>query len=105
MRLAVLGALALLIVGLLLSRARAPEEAATRPTPVPPPAELPTPARAAATTTTSAPPTTSSTLAAAPLTTPEDARRFLESQGVDPDRVAKEVAEQLRRRRATPGSP
>ena len=33
-----------------------------------------------------------------PVATPEDARRFLEERGIDPQRLSEDVAEQMRRR-------
>jgi len=44
-------------------------------------------------TTQPSPPTT-----IAPLDTPEDARRFLEERGIDPERLSEEVGEHMRQR-------
>ncbi len=63
----------------------------------PPVAPAPAPAAAPAVPAPAAAPTSSTTLAP-PLATPDDARRLLERQGVDPERLSHEVAEQMRRR-------
>jgi hypothetical protein len=63
------------------------------------PAPTPTPStRPAAPSTTTTIPTAPTSTTVAPPTTPDDARRILEQHGIDPDRLSKDIAEQMRHR-------
>jgi hypothetical protein len=96
-----LGALGLLGLILWLGGSPAPEQGRAVTTtsldaPVTTSITVPTPVP------TPAPVTTSTTVAAEPVRSPEEARGFLERHGIDPDQVAREIAEQLQRRSQPP---